>query len=130
MVGLFVKFLTDVLPSPRNSKELFNLRHASARRVIEWIFGILERRFRILQSPLEFDMDTQALILPALVALHNFIRQYDPEEIHMFNDEAFDFPMSPPESELGTGPATSRETKRANERRDRIAGEMWTQYLL
>jgi len=29
--------------APRNPKELFNLRHASARNVIEQIFGVLKR---------------------------------------------------------------------------------------
>ncbi len=45
VVHLFLKFLADVLPSPRNPKELFNLRHASARNAIEQIFGILKQHF-------------------------------------------------------------------------------------
>jgi hypothetical protein len=77
-------------------------------------------------------MDIQALIPSALAALHNFIRVYDPEEIHMYDDdELFEFPMAlHPESvgELGRGPATSAERARANERRDKIAAEMWQQY--
>jgi hypothetical protein len=105
------------------------LRHASARNVIERIFGVLKRRFRILRIPPEYDMHIQALIPPALAALHNFIRQYDPEDIQLYDGELID-EVSPPESagELGTGPVTPVETLRANERRDRIAGEMWAQY--
>lgn len=136
----------DVIPSPHNPKELFNLRHASARNAIERIFGILKRRFRILQLPPEYDMSIQALIPPALAALHNFIRQYDPDEIQMYDDgddgdgdDGDDnrepiqllFQMAPhPESlgELGNGPLTQEETVQANERRDRIAGAMWEQY--
>ena len=124
-------FLADVLPSPRNPKELFNLRHASARNVIERIFGILKRRFQILHLPPEYGMDVQALIPPALAALHNFIRDYDPEEIHNYDDEALDIQMGlPPEpaGELGAGPATSEERARASERRDKIAADMWEQY--
>ena len=124
-------FLADVLPSPRNPKELFNLRHASAHNVIEQIFGILKRRFRILHLPLEYGMDVQTLIPPALAALHNFIRDYDPEEIHNYDDEALDIQMGlPPEpaGELGAGPATSEERARASERRDKIAADMWEQY--
>ncbi len=45
VVHLFLKFLTDILPSPRNPKELFNLCHASACNAIEQIFGILKRCF-------------------------------------------------------------------------------------
>ena len=33
---------------PRNYKELYNLRHASARNVVERIFGVLKRRFRLM----------------------------------------------------------------------------------
>ena len=39
------KFLTDVLSSPHNPQELFNLHHVSACNVIEWIFGILKQHF-------------------------------------------------------------------------------------
>ena len=62
-------------------EELFNLRHASARNVIEHIFGVLKRRFRILVHPPEYSMDIQARLPPALAALHNFIRIHNPDEI-------------------------------------------------
>lgn len=125
-----------MLPSPRNPKELFNLRHSSARNAIERIFGILKRRFRILHLPPEYNMDIQALIPPALAALHNFIRDYDPDEIHIYDndyhlDEQFDPQMGlrcESLGELGTGPATAVERDRANERRDKIAADMWDQY--
>jgi hypothetical protein len=110
---------------------LFNLRHASARNVIERIFGILKWHFQILHLPPEYGMDVQALIPPALVALHNFICDFDPKEIHDYDDEALDLQMGlPPEpaGELETGPATLAERSRANERRDKIAADMWEQY--
>ena len=122
---------TDVFPpSPCNPKELFNLRHASARNAIERIFGILKRRFRILQLPPEYNMDVQAMIPPALAALHNFIREYDPDEIHMYDeDELLDLhPNLEPVGELGTGRVTPDETVRAKQRRDDIADAMWEQY--
>jgi len=93
------------------------MRHVSACNVIERIFEILKQCFRILQLPPEYSMDVQALIPPALAALHNFIRQYDPEEIHMYADnddndnQPLDFQVGPPQNvgELG-GPPTPRET--------------------
>jgi hypothetical protein len=63
---------------PANKQELFNLRRASARNVIERIFGVLKRKFRILLLAPEYSLETQARIPTALCALHNFIRQYDP----------------------------------------------------
>lgn len=57
-----------------NREEFFNLHHASARNVIERIFGVLKRRFHILLLPTEYSMDTQVKILAVLCAIHNFIR--------------------------------------------------------
>lgn len=59
---------------PQNREELFNLRHAALRNVIERIFGVLKRQFRILQIPPEYDMHVQARLPVALCAIHNFIR--------------------------------------------------------
>ena len=76
----------ELPPRPANARELFNLRHASARNVIERAFGIIKRRFRILLLPLEYAMEIQARILPALCALHNFIRLHDPSDDAQFPD--------------------------------------------
>lgn len=67
--------------TPQNYKELFNLRHASARNVIERSFGILKKRWSILRTPSFFDIKTQIRMINACFVLHNFIRyeqQYDP----------------------------------------------------
>jgi len=79
-------------------------------------------------------MSIQVLIPPALAALHNFIRKYDPDEIEMYaDDETLEVGLeigarAGSVGELGTGSVTREETDRANERRDRIAGAMWEQY--
>jgi hypothetical protein len=65
---------------PVDKKELFNLRHASARNVIERIFGIMKRHFRILLISAEYKIEIQARIPTALCALHNYIRAHDPLE--------------------------------------------------
>ena len=81
-------------------------------------------------------MDVQVLIPPALAALHNFIREWDPEEIHEEitgygdNDE-LDYQVHPhPESvgELAMGVVTPHEGEQANEKWDKIAADMWDQY--
>jgi hypothetical protein len=113
---------------------LFNHRHSAARNVIERIFGVLKKRFQILKSAPEYPMNVQAQIPAALAALHNFIREFDPDDLHAYDDdEEFDYEFQdPPDSEsigeLGVGLVTSSERVRANERRDRIAAEMWEQY--
>ena len=106
------------------------MRHASAHNVVEQIFGVLKRRFRILELIPEYEMGIQALIPPALAALHNFIRIYDPQDIDMNADEPVDFQIEMGARDVGElGRAvTPAETTRANKRRAKIAREMWEQY--
>ncbi|ESK82974.1 nuclease harbi1-like [Moniliophthora roreri MCA 2997] len=62
---------------PQSKEELFNLRHAQARNVIEHIFGVIKWQWRILVLPPEFSMKIQAQIPAALAALHNFILEHN-----------------------------------------------------
>ena len=66
--------------SPANAKELFNLRHAKARNVIERTFGVLKNHFRILLLPPHYPLDFQARIPVALSTLQNFIQIFDYDE--------------------------------------------------
>ncbi|XP_057803463.1 uncharacterized protein LOC131018776 [Salvia miltiorrhiza] len=60
---------------PRNADELFNLRHASLRNVIERIFGIFKSRFTIFKMAPPFLFQTQAELVLACAGLHNFLRK-------------------------------------------------------
>jgi hypothetical protein len=62
---------------PTNTEELFNLHHASARNVIEHIFGMLKHFFHILLLSPEYSMEIQACIPAALCAVHNFVGIFD-----------------------------------------------------
>ena len=76
-------------------------------------------------------MNIQALVPPALAALHNFLQEYNPEEIHGYDDLTFELQMGQQRElvgELGTGQVMQDETVQANVRQDRIAHEMWEQY--
>jgi hypothetical protein len=44
---------------PANAKELYNLRHAQLRNVVERIFGVLKKRFPVLRTFMEYPFDTQ-----------------------------------------------------------------------
>ncbi|CAI0550361.1 unnamed protein product, partial [Linum tenue] len=67
---------------PGNSKELFNLRHASLRNAIESAFGVLKKIFSIITSGSEahHDVNTRSEIVLACCILHNFLLMYDPDE--------------------------------------------------
>ncbi|KAF8799608.1 hypothetical protein BYT27DRAFT_7085713 [Phlegmacium glaucopus] len=72
-------------------------------------------------------MDLQARLPAALAAIHNFIRNYDPEELNDFT-EAEDLERGFVSGELAAGQPGRAEREQANERRDEIASAMWMQY--
>ncbi|KIJ19663.1 hypothetical protein PAXINDRAFT_34071, partial [Paxillus involutus ATCC 200175] len=55
--------------------------HASARNVIERIFGVLKGRFRILLLAPGYNLDIQAHIPVALCTIHNFMRIHDSDDV-------------------------------------------------
>jgi hypothetical protein len=117
---------------PETPEELFNLRHSSVRTIIERIFGIMKRRWRVLTIPLEISVHCQAMLVPALCAVHNFIRIVDPEELECeFPDIMQSYSDSDWSnlSELTNYLANTAATRTAVEDiRDSIAQAMWAQY--
>ena len=60
---------------PRNAKELFNLKHSSARNAIERCFGVLKRRFPIVVTMPSFYLPFQCVLVNGYFLLYNFIRR-------------------------------------------------------
>lgn len=113
---------------PENAKELFNLRHASLRNVVERIFGVDKRRFRILSSAPEYNLQTQVQLVFALTALHHFIRDYPSEDVDYFEEEESraEYAMG---EDLGMGGNILTASAQMNQKRDRIATEIWADYV-
>lgn len=122
---------------PANYQELYNLRHASLRNVIERIFGVCKRRFRLMAAAAEYALPVQTKIPAAIAALHNFIRTWDPDDLATGDDDLDDgtpddltdnhtIPISP--ENLG-GHISAAEKARASAKRDEIAKAMWEDYL-
>ncbi|KAH1030763.1 hypothetical protein J1N35_042937 [Gossypium stocksii] len=61
---------------PSTPEEFFNMKHASARNVIERCFGLLKLRWGILRSPSFYPVRVHNRIIIACCLLHNFIRTY------------------------------------------------------
>ena len=57
----------------RGRNEVFNNLHSSLRNVIERSFGVLKKRFDILQRMPPYEFKTQVRIVVAAMAVHNFI---------------------------------------------------------
>ncbi|XP_039063834.1 uncharacterized protein LOC120208686 [Hibiscus syriacus] len=66
---------------PENAKELFNLRHSSLRTTVERVFGILKKRFRVLDAEPFWDFQTQIDVVLACTIIHNHIMGVDPNDI-------------------------------------------------
>lgn len=108
---------------PRSREELFNLRHASFRNVVERIFGVVKRRWRVAHETSAYDLVTSAKIISALVALHNFIRKHDQEDLPEPWDSDEEEENCEREEEVERGAAGQ-----AGLVRDRIANAMWSDY--
>ncbi|TXG53527.1 hypothetical protein EZV62_018783 [Acer yangbiense] len=61
--------------TPVNHEEYFNMKHSSARNVIERCFGLLKLRWAILRSPSFYPLKTHCKIIVACCLLHNLIRR-------------------------------------------------------
>jgi hypothetical protein len=112
---------------PKNYKELFNLRHAQARNVVEQIFGVVKRRFRLLVVAPEYDLATQAKMVPAICVLHNFIQIHDVDDIPEIEDFWSRGQATGALMGLG-GDISNAERNQATELRESIAKAMWASY--
>jgi hypothetical protein len=129
---------------PQNHRELFNLRHAQLRNVVERIFGALKWRFPILKYGSEYSPKVQAQLVIAYMLIHNFIHIHDvddiePElqqflhELESDKDTPMGYSNSDGDNEDGAEDEdeglSSEERENADERRDSIAKEMWEDYV-
>ncbi|KAM6588896.1 hypothetical protein CsatA_011501 [Cannabis sativa] len=71
--------LNDWTHPPNSPREFFNMRHSSARNVVERAFGLLKGRWAILRSRSYYPVKIQCRIILGCCLLHNLIRR----EMHM-----------------------------------------------
>lgn len=126
---------------PRNSRELYNLRHATARNAVERVIGILKRRFKLLRIKNESELETAKVAIFAACCVHNFIRMCNADDL------AEDLDPEEPAQPVGDGgerAAAQDNGAHGNEdnddaplpfdfasataQRDYIAREMWRSY--
>ena len=113
-----------------NAQEVFNLRHAQLRNVVERIIGVLKRRFRILVVPPQYGMNIQARIPPALSCIHNIIRKLDPAELDDIEAASLQSDAAP--GSIGSivdSVPTRSDHAQMSAMQDRIARDMWDNYV-
>jgi len=79
---------------PGTAKELYNLRHASLRNVIERLFGCMKKKFTILKSAPEIELAKQVKLIYALCCLWNYMRKYESLESLLDDVEEINGPTS------------------------------------
>ncbi|CAL1379158.1 unnamed protein product [Linum trigynum] len=74
---------------PETAEEYYNMKHSSARNVVERIFGVLKMRFAILRNATWFTPEQVSRIVIACCIIHNFIKkEYGVDEIEInYQDE-------------------------------------------
>jgi hypothetical protein len=112
---------------PKNYRELFNLRHTQAQNVVERIFGVVKRQFQLLVAAPEYDLATQAKMVPAICILHNFICIHDVDNIPVVEDTQSRYRGNGAPMGLG-GDISNAERNEASELRESIAMAMWDSY--
>jgi hypothetical protein len=95
--------------------------------VIERIFGVLKRKFKILKLAPEYDIDTQVDLILALTALFNFIRIEEKDE----KDDDLDIVNNIEEEDIQPDIQVAQGLSRKGKMdilRDQIAEDMWKDY--
>jgi hypothetical protein len=113
---------------PQNAKELFNLRHSSARNVIERVFGILKKRFPILNLMSSYSMEKQVLIVRSCFMVHNFIKLHQDYEDRFDQWDNDDNDQQDNEEDAEEEDNNNVNANGAAAWRDSIAEAMWVQY--
>ncbi|KAK0430221.1 hypothetical protein EV421DRAFT_1721825, partial [Armillaria borealis] len=114
--------------------------HTQLRNVIKRIFGVAKHCFRPMIVAPKYSIATQAKFIPALAALHNFIRDHDPDDKAQDLGEADEedpIPCQRSPSNATLRPnhvvnmnITNKERDRASAHRDHIAMKMWDNYQM
>jgi hypothetical protein len=118
---------------PTNAQEAFNRAHSSLRSCIERSFGVLKKRWKILNKMPQFSVKTQIDVIIAAFALHNYIRinsQDDPmftvleqHPNYIPHDELLDTVVGYHGSDAPE--ETSRRSTKTKEIRNNIAALIW-----
>lgn len=124
---------------PENAKELFNLRHASLRTVVEQAIGALKQRFKCTRTVTNFSTRNQVRLIFAITAIHNVIQEYKDAAEAAGETDIWEFTeveqegsdtnttsrvVDPPPTDNMYYPASEA----MNTKRDEMAEEMWAQY--
>ena len=98
--------------------------------MIERIFGVIKRKYKILNTPPEYSIDTQSDLILGIAALHNFCRGLDGSKVDDYITELEGEIEDNEDTIIVDQGASIRDSEsRAMElKRDQIAEKMWLDY--
>jgi hypothetical protein len=99
--------------------------------VIERIFGVIKRKYKILNTPPEYSIDTQSDLILGLAALHNFCRGLDGSKVDDYITElegGCEDILEEDTIVVDQGAVKDLESKAMELKRDQIAEKMWLDY--
>ncbi len=111
---------------PANKEEHFNLHHATLHTIIERMFSVLKRCFRIILQASEYAFRKQVKLVYAITALHNFITGLEGEEILIMK---MSFLMLKKKKKILLILQFSSECLEMQAKRNEIAQKMWDDYV-
>ena len=104
---------------------MFSLHHSSLRTTIERRFGVLKKRFRVLDAEPFWSFETQVEVVLACCVIHNHIMGVDPTDYIM--EVAMNQVMSSGgELETCSCRDSTKESRVWNVKRDEICQAMWS----
>ena len=104
---------------PKNAQELFHLRHSSLRTTIERGFGILKKRFRVLDAKSFWSFETQVKVVLACCVVHNHIMGVEPND-HIMEDAMNQVESSDSQQETQSRRESIEDSGLWNAKRDEI----------
>ena len=112
---------------PENKQELFNLRHSSLRTTIERGFGVLKKRFRMLDAEPFWSFETQVEVVLACCVIHNHFMGVEPND-HIMAVAMNQVESSGPQQETQSRRDSIEDSRVWNAKRDQICQVMWSDY--
>ncbi|KAL2526324.1 putative harbinger transposase-derived nuclease [Abeliophyllum distichum] len=118
---------------PQNSKELINFWHSSLCNAVERTIGLLKKIFAYLRHQPFHDISTQAKIVLACCAIHNFLRidyaeDVCEEDFDSSDDEVIPTHADVPKEKMINAHISFNAEASWSNNRDAIAQSMWVNH--
>ena len=105
-------------------RDYFNKKISCARRIVERVFGIIKKRYKILTRACEQSVSTKTLQVWAVLILHNMMIRLQGYDEAFAEDESFDL-AEEPDCEPPNVFDDTDPLERGYARRDELVQEFW-----